>query len=344
MMKRILLLLIISSFFTPLILAQEDCSILLRRAQKYYDDGIIEEVPALLTKCLENGFTREERIDASKLLILCSIYEDKIDQADKQMLAFLKTNPEYEINKSIDAAEFIHFFNSYKTSEIISLGFTFGTNFTHAYYIEKFGVEDLNASDTKYANSGFGLIFGPTFSRPLVGDFEISVSALYAQKKFEYATEVTDFSDVKTIETQNYLEFPLIVSYYKYGGKKFKPYVAGGINTSLLINATSQSDRTYSEGNHDDLTGKEIEIKLNRNKLLFGISLGSGIEYKFNKGSVNALLRYNFGVNSVNNENQRYSNQDEVFKNYLIDDKVIINNIYFSVSYMYPLYNHKKIN
>ena len=116
MIKQILIYLIITSFFIPLSFAQDDCSVLLRRAQKYYDDGVIEEVPALLTSCLEDGFTKEEKVDAYKLLILCSIYEDNIDQADDQMLAFLKANPEYEINQSVDAAEFIHFFKSYKTS------------------------------------------------------------------------------------------------------------------------------------------------------------------------------------------------------------------------------------
>lgn len=343
MIKQILLVII--PFLIPWnLLAQEDCSILLRHAQKYYEDGIIEEVPGLLKGCLENGFTKEEKVEAYKLLILCSIYEDNIEQADQQMLTFLKANPEYEINTSVDAAEFIHFLKSYKTSEVISLGFTLGTNFTNPYYRELFGVENTESYNTDYTNSGFGFIVGPSFSRPVFQVFEVNVSFLFGQKKFAYTTDVTDFSPLETIETHNCLEFPVSVSYFRYGNKAFKPFITAGLNTSYLLNVSSDISRTYTEGNNDNITGTNIDFSENRNNLLFGAILGAGIEFKFNKGSVNALMRYNFGINTITNNEQRYTDLDQLFKYYLIDDKIILNNLYFSVSYMYPLYNHKKIN
>jgi outer membrane protein with beta-barrel domain len=268
--------------------AQDDCSVLLRRAQKYYDDGVIEEVPALLTNCLEDGFTKEEKVDAYKLLILCSIYEDDIDKADDQMLTFLKANPEYEINQSVDAAEFIHFFNSYKTSEIISFGFTAGTNFTNAYYMESFGTHNLNEYATSYNNSGFNFIVGPSFSRPIFTDYEIKLSILYAQKKYEFRTDFSADSYVETSETHNYLEFPLLVSYYKFGNKTFKPFVSAGLNTSYLIDAKAQP--TITE-NNEPVTGPDNSIITSRNQLLFGAVLGAGLKIKLNKGSFHVFTK-----------------------------------------------------
>lgn len=344
MFKKLILYILLLAFITPLVSAQEDCSVLLRRAQKYYDDGIIEEVPALLKDCINDGFTKEEKIDAYKLLILCSIYEDNIEQAEKQMLTFLKANPQYEINTSVDAAEFIHFFNSYKTTEIISLGFTAGTNFTNPVYREKFGTEDVENAVTTYSNVSAGFIMGPTFSRPVANDFEINLSVLFGQKKFSYKTEVLNFCNVNTEETQNYLEFPLSVSYYKYGNKTIKPFATAGINISHLLNSSTSSKREYTDGNYDDIQVTDFNNLSFRNNLIFSAMLGTGIELKFNKGSLLTLMRYNFGLNNIVNEDERYTDLDQVFKFYLIDDKVLLNNLYFSISYMYPLYNHKKIN
>lgn len=344
MIKRIFILLIVYVFINPFAFSQEDCSILLRRAQKFYDDGIIEEVPPLLSECIESGFTREERVEAYKLLILCSIYEDNIDQADKKMLTFLKSNPEYEINPSVDAAEFIHFFNSYNTTEIISFGLTIGTNFSNPYYTEQFGTHDLNAFKPSYSNSGFGFIIGPRLSRPINKEFEISLSLLYGQKQFTYNTNITEFSNVSTIETHNVLEFPIMVSYYKFGNKTFKPFVTAGVNVSYLLDAKSVTDKTFSEGDSEDLPGTEENILSKRNQLLYGISIGPGMKYKFNKGAISAILRYNFGVNTMTIAEERYSVANESFEFGLVDDKIILNNLYFSVSFSYPLYNHKKIN
>ena len=68
----------------PVFGQEEDCSFTLREANNLYAQGRIENIPAMLEDCIEQGFTSEDRLAAYKLIILCSLYDDEEIQAAAQ--------------------------------------------------------------------------------------------------------------------------------------------------------------------------------------------------------------------------------------------------------------------
>ena len=119
--------------------AQDDCATKIQEAQKYYDQGMIDEIPKMLAPCMADGFTRTQKIEAYKLIILSYLFDDNQFEAEKTMLEFLKKYPEYEIMPN-DPVEFVYLFESYRTTSVFSFGITAGFNFTDPRIIEPFHV------------------------------------------------------------------------------------------------------------------------------------------------------------------------------------------------------------
>ena len=65
--------------------SQTDCSVKLDSAQNLFENGIIEEIPQVLNPCIEEGFTREQKISAYKLIILTYLFDDNQQGAESTM-------------------------------------------------------------------------------------------------------------------------------------------------------------------------------------------------------------------------------------------------------------------
>ena len=102
-------------FFISTLYAQRSCLNTLREAKELYEQGLIDEIPDLLADCMESGFTRSQRIEAYKLIILAYLFDDDQFTAEKMMDEFLRKFPEYEIMPN-DPVEFVYLLESYKTS------------------------------------------------------------------------------------------------------------------------------------------------------------------------------------------------------------------------------------
>ena len=69
-------------FVPALLFAQQDCAVKLKDAQNQFEVGQVQDVPDLLLECLKSGFTREEKIQAYKVLINAYIFDDNMAQAE----------------------------------------------------------------------------------------------------------------------------------------------------------------------------------------------------------------------------------------------------------------------
>jgi hypothetical protein len=110
--------------------AQSSCAQTLRTARVTYDQGRIHELPDLLAGCLVSGFTKQEKVEAYKLLTLSYIYLEEPAKADEALLALLRTDPYFEINPEADAAEFIALYRTFRTWPIYRVGAKVGVNAT----------------------------------------------------------------------------------------------------------------------------------------------------------------------------------------------------------------------
>lgn len=332
-------------FFLSLtnISAQDDCATTLSKAQKQFDAGIIEQIPQMLQPCIDNGFNKEEKMQAQKLIILAYLFDNNKVESDKAMLAFLKKYPEYEIAPS-DQAEFIQLFKTYRTLPIASFGLIFGTNWS---IIKASNLYGSNGKIGTYTNGGFNLDVGITYKQFIAGKFYLNLEAMYSSNSYKYSnTEQAASSNNSLKETQTRFEIPLSLLYETYSFGKFNTYTRGGINTSYTLSSLAPATR-YSLSLGKELTGTDVTLTPYRNQLIFMPFLGAGINVHLKGLEFNLDVRYNMSFkNQVKDEKSRLTRKDtddDLFWIYYIEDNDFTwNNFMISTSVFYRFYKPQK--
>jgi hypothetical protein len=75
---------------------QADCSQSLIEAERAYYTGRLSGVPEILSACLSEGFSKEQRVEAYKLIALSSMFSRDYKSADSSLVLLLKLSPEFE--------------------------------------------------------------------------------------------------------------------------------------------------------------------------------------------------------------------------------------------------------
>src|SRR4030042_2899507 len=178
-------LMILFFIFIPVsVQAQNDCSKTLQDARNLYDLGMIDEIPKMLSPCMQEGFTRPQRIEAYKLLILAYLFDDDQFDAEKTMTEFLKKYPEYEIMPN-DPVEFIHLFETYRTASEFSIGITAGLNLTNPHILEPYSM--MNLATTECSNATLsGYQFGLSAGRYVSERMMINIELQLAQHRYSF--------------------------------------------------------------------------------------------------------------------------------------------------------------
>ncbi|MEQ8423852.1 MAG: hypothetical protein RIA63_04020, partial [Cyclobacteriaceae bacterium] len=100
------------------------CAQTLRLARSTYEQGRFHEIPALLESCLRGGdgnFTKQESVEALRILTLSYIYQEEPEQADVAMLRLLNTDHYFEVNENVDPAEFTALYATFRTDPVFAL-------------------------------------------------------------------------------------------------------------------------------------------------------------------------------------------------------------------------------
>ncbi|MBP6977108.1 MAG: TonB-dependent receptor [Bacteroidales bacterium] len=93
--------------------SQMECGqILLEEGQKCYENGRFEELVSLIGPCLEGGFSREELVQAYRLLALSHMANDDIDGAREMIEKILALDPLYTPNLLFDPTRYVQIVES----------------------------------------------------------------------------------------------------------------------------------------------------------------------------------------------------------------------------------------
>ena len=326
---------------------QQDCVFKLQEAEKLYSQGLIEEIPQLLNPCIESGLSQEDRLQASKLVILSYLFNDEQVDAENAMLSFLKRYPEYEISPT-DPTEFIYLFESFSNIALYSFGFSVGGNLTNISLREQYGTHNLNQSRQEYKTSGFGYQVGININRYIADNLEFVFELKYKQNKFESLKYTPDLDNIESnqitfSETQTRIEMPLSVTYdFEFG--KLKPFLRAGGSIGYLANVNSKITREYIESsNNTDVKSPDIKISDYRNQLNFWGIVGGGLKYRIPRGYVILDVRYNIGLLNQTNINNRIINDSEqIWKYHHMNDNFLLNNGSVSLGYVRLLYKPER--
>ncbi|MBN2613374.1 MAG: PorT family protein [Bacteroidales bacterium] len=332
-------LMLFLSNFAPDAFSQEDCGSKLVEAQKLYRQGIIEEIPGMLKPCIESGFTRLQRNEAYKILILAYLFDGDQMNAESTMVEFLKKNPEYEVMPN-DPVEFVSLFESFRTLSVFSFGLRFGTNFTNPRIIEQFSA--LNTSHTDSKNiTGAGYHVGVSINQYVAKRIFLNLGINYVHSSYKFLEESVinpGSPDPATISTSlkefiNLYEVPVSLGYeIEYKGLNFYLKTGLGFNKVSGVSAIPESGAV----------GAEITMTPYRKNILYTAQFGAGLKYKIPRGYLIFDLKYQYGLNNIVMSDLRYTNDELIWRYNYVDDDFSLNAFSISAGYNFSFYQPKK--
>jgi hypothetical protein len=352
-MKKLLLLILFVTFYIASFSQESgaNCAQTLRLAQSVYDQGRLHELEDIVNRGLKSGgCDQQTTVSLYKLLTLAYIYLEEPSKADDSMLKLLQTDHYFEINPSIDPAEFVALYNTFRTKPIYRVGAKLGVNASRPNVTNSVTSVELAAdSEYKYA---FAILFGGAVDIPIhfrnknEDSFTLHGELLYWQKKFEIDQKVDRgfdidqnalSNDTQGFETENWLSLPLSLE-YRFLDKKYNPYVAGGVALDYLLGGKLRTERL-----RQDVTSiPEASYDIKRNPFNISALIAAGVKIKMGGGFFVAEVRYVHGITNVNSSETVYYNEFAVWNQGLPDSIFKVSSLAISGSYLINVFNPKK--
>lgn len=339
-MKRILLIASILFLGISAIKSQNTCADQLKVAQRRFDDGLLDDIPQLLANCMKDGFTKEEKTNAYKLLIQTYLFSEQTEKADGVMLKFLKEFPSYSIAVN-DPKEFINLYSTYRTKPIFKVEIKGGFNFCMPKFIEPFGVGNTSKGHPTY-KSKLGYNVEVDFINKLYKDFEYSIGASLTLSNFDYSNKPFEYSTVTGTFKNNYLGLPVAVR-YNYKFKTVNLFTKVGLEFVYLFQSSVNLTRTdINVGRSEPYTGIE-NLLLSHKKFDVRPLLAIGTALKVRNAQFLITAGFKFSTITQLNRQKAYSNPLLQEKYFFVEDELLLNQSFISFSYIQPIYKPKKI-
>jgi len=328
------------------------CTQTLRLARSTYEQGRFHEIPALLEVCLVSGFTKQEKVEALRILTLAYLYQEEPEQADEAMLQLLNTDHFFEINENVDPAEFTALYKTFRTKPLFSIGVRFGANYTLPspktnYYV---GATAGNAGEYSPLNNiQFGLSFEKhLFDKNPRSRWTAAPEIMFINHSFSYANEIITTSD-ETGQSYSFMEGTLdqsrldlnLLVQYKLKESAINPYITFGGAVSLLTKTELQVETQFPEEG-SVVTGPSIDMTDTFNPLDYAIIAGGGIKYKFGEIYLLADVRYKYGLTNLIDESAR-SNPEATFDYGFVSNDLTQSSFIVNIGFVWPYFNPKKL-
>lgn len=326
------------------LIGQEECERLLRIARERYEAGRVEDVPELLKDCLASGLTREDQMEAYKLIINSYLFDGFSERADSVMLSFLNRFPDYK-PADADPAEFQQLLGSYRTTPVLSVGWLFGGNFSVPQLIEAYSTASPLTDDGTFKFPVAGFQTAPFCNIRIGEKAEMGFELRFMQNRFKYRTRPYTFLENEYVERQNRLIVPVSFIYRIGPEQKAEPYIIAGAAADYLLSAAAHASRSYTETG--DMVFSDVLLPLTgvtgmRKRYNGWLFAGGGIRLNLQRSFWFADLRFWVGLSSANKGDERYIIPDLNWLIYYVDNDFRMNCVTFSIGYARNFYNPKK--
>jgi hypothetical protein len=338
-MRRILLFVSVIFMGLPAMMAQNTCTEQLTQAQRSFDDGLLDDIPQMLENCMQDGFTKEEKTNAYKLLIQTYLFNEEPQKADEVMMQFLNEFPAYSIAVN-DPKEFINLHSTYRTDPIFKIEVKTGMVFTTPYITDYFGPSDITAIKPDYqVRTGFNL--EANFINRLAGDFNYSAGLSFTVLRLGYLNQPYDYSTVEATLNHFYLGIPLAARYNCDLGL-LTLYANAGIEPVYLLSSTASITRTDDIIGREPISGTEKFTDAHRMMDIRPFfSLGTNID--LGRDQLKVTFGYKFSVFNQLDPAEYYSDINQGSKYFYFEDDMLLHHGHLSLSYIRPIYQPKKI-
>lgn len=317
------------------------CAEKLKNAQMLFAKGQVDQVPELLTRCLRSGFSREEAIDAYKLLIQSYLLEDRLEAADSLMLAFLKKNPEYEASPT-DHSSFVSLFNNFSSKVKFQTSLHIGSNIPFVIITSANSVIG-KPGEKKYSTEVLNLFIAADIKYKLSGRFEVLAEIGYSQFVFSNSETINGFATTTSKEYQKRVEFPLSLTYDLARIGIFTPYIRVGGGPAINFSTYSKADFIPTDRLPDDRPENQIDLGNRRIFTDIILHAGGGIKIKTREGFIFGEVRSNLGCFNQSKINT-FDQTDDDYSWYFMhgDDRFRLNTLNINFGYTRIFYKPSK--
>jgi hypothetical protein len=273
----------------------QSCAEKLELAQTSFETGKLGVIPSLLTGCLKSGFKKEEELSAFKLLIQTYLLNDKVDQADSAMYAFLKRNPEYKTS-STDHSSFVYLYNNFEVKPLLSMSFHGGTNIPFLTFVDRNQLSGFPVKPS-YSTNVANIFIAAGATMRLSEKMELGFEAGFSSFKFSYTDQSFGFQNISYQESHQRLEIPVTIGYDIKSLGKYTLYAKAGPGIAInLATSVDISDNMTDINNPNDRTGETLNRKDSRAVIDAIGQVTAGMKYKITKGFLFAEVRSSFGI------------------------------------------------
>jgi hypothetical protein len=346
--------------------SQNNCEANLTQAQEWLDQGRLNGISALLNACLNNGFTKEQKVQAFRILTMTYLYNDDPYAAEQSYLALLAEDPEYQLLDT-DPIELEHLGEQYITTPIISWRFMVGANTSFITVIHENGTYNINDSQQKYTPD-FGFNVNGAVDVHFSKMVSITAGLELSSHKFRYSNQFFEgtvqtlgatqtVSDEQTKE-ENFIEASLPISIkldFPINNSGWSVYAYGGysINYNWLYRADlriTPGDAGSGSNVQATVSGPKLDIGIIRKDWTQSFLGGVGVKKRFGYKYGFIDIRYKGGLTNLLQEEKQFSfeNNEELqeytFTYAMVDDDFRLNALSINVGVIIPMYRPRKKN
>lgn len=290
-MNKYLLILFFTLIGTQLI-AQSNCERNLNEARADYSNGNLYAIPGKLTDCLEEGFSKNEKIDALRLLTLTYININQQEKARNTFIKLLNIKTDFQVKENVDPSELYSLYRKIDTDIKYFIGITTGFNYNDILvkrYNNTNPIESNHSAEYKFKISSPQV--GVQFLYPLSKNWVIGTEAQFQNQRFEYSENNIYVNEGSPNANDNYTDIDYegsingvnlniniryMLDYYTW-----KPFVelgsVGRYNFSYnILNYTSN----YSTTVENELIDK-FDVLSRRSNFNVGATINLGTMRKF---------------------------------------------------------------
>lgn len=349
-------------------------------AERDYDAGrlvnIVDNISGGFEKSLgENGYTREEKIRALKLITKVYIFMDNEPKSDEYMIKLLRADKEHNLDPKVDPAELYDLYRKFRSQPIFRIGLRVGVNKSYPNIINTFGTGNTGIVSKIYngvgespneasvnGGSGTGFFINAMAERYLNWGLEVGLGLEFRNSQYSvdnYITygdslqvngiaEIAQFAVLSTMVThqQSFFRVPLLLRYnFKYDSdNSFVPYIAAGASYDYLL------DAKYLDGNRtggteykfdSDLSLKDLDLIAKNN---FSVFACLGLKMRIKTHFLTLEAKFNKALLNYINPNNRWSNNPlSTYDLAFVEDDFSLDMLSFSFGYTYSIYNPQKL-
>lgn len=349
MLRKVLLTTLVLNTFAAMggFVYGQSCGAVLNLARENFNAGHLYEIPSILKPCLDNGFNKDQRIEAYWLLTRTYLFIDDPISAEDSYLKLLKQDPEYIIDPERDPIDMVYLSKKFKTTPIFVLYAKIGSNHTAVNVINNYGVDNTLSSAESYKGK-LGFQFGGGGEVNLNDNISLGLELNFYQRSYSYSNTLFNSDNQTFQENQTGIDIPIFLK-YRWDFVKIRPYVYAGFGFSYLLSSKGTVKLVDRIGSGDEdlteipVTGPEVDLKPIRNNFNRFAHVGAGVNYRLGYNYLVVDVRYIAGLSNIINEKEQYSNPTLLYKYGFVDDDKRLNNISLSVGFVKPLYKARKI-